>query len=240
MKVVYSRNIFIDSEINVIGNGEQLRINFPPQPFSIGGNQKMRLVLNAFEMRRNWHSINQTNNEFYLHDKTANRFYPVEITAGSYRSFNDLAVAIQSAVNTALAFAAAGGVNTVNSQTYAANPAYAGVTSTVVWNTTSRKFTLTLSSVPAGTDIQFAFFQVKDTSLKSALAAPNDVTDNGFFNDSHEILGGSPTRDKALAVGAVTDGLNETTLRCSKASLSIIRLIRCLRMPAQQVIRTSL
>ncbi len=55
MKVKYSRVVFVDSEINSIGNGQISKINFPPSAFSVSPKEQMRLTLSSFEIRRNWY-----------------------------------------------------------------------------------------------------------------------------------------------------------------------------------------
>ena len=87
MKVKYSRNIFIDSEINTIGNGQKAKVNLPASSFSIGPHEDMRLVLSSFEMRRNWYSINETNNTFYVYDSANDTYKQARIVPGSYRLF---------------------------------------------------------------------------------------------------------------------------------------------------------
>ncbi len=108
LKTIYSRNIFIDSETNVVRDGFAYRVNFPQEPFSILPGQKMKLTLTSYDQRRNWFSVNQTNNKFFFAVKddrnipAAIKFYEVLIPPGSYQSFMELCLAIQSGLNTAL------------------------------------------------------------------------------------------------------------------------------------------
>jgi hypothetical protein len=171
MKTVYFRNIFLDSEINAIGNGQKSRISFPSTAFSVRPNQFMKLVLTSFEMRRNWYSINDTNNRMSLYNfPTAGDYKEVKIEPGSYRSFDSLASAIQTAV-----IAAGGGV----------------LAGTVVsFDQVSRKFTIDLTNTQVPDDSFFVCFQVKQSP-----AAPTGVSPEAYFNDSNEIVGGRPTRD---------------------------------------------
>ena len=48
----------------------------------------MRMTLLSFVMRRQWHNINQTNNEFYLYSASNNLFVPVTIQPGVYTKFD--------------------------------------------------------------------------------------------------------------------------------------------------------
>lgn len=167
MRVKYARNIFVDSEINAIGNGQITKINFPSSAFSINSKEQMRLVLSSFEMRRNWYSVNPTNNTFYLYDPAGLGTYtPIVISQGTYSTFNDLATAIQ----TAIIAAGFGG-------------------STCTYDAITRKFSITLAGAPVNS--YFVCFQVKaDSALQ-----PTTVSGSGYFNDSQELLGAIPTRD---------------------------------------------
>ena len=169
MKTTYFRNVFIDSEINAVGDGQATRIQFPSTAFSIRSGEMMKLILTSFEMRRNWYSVNSTNNTCYLYNHpNPGDYTPVVIAPGSYRSFTDLATAIQTAI-TAIAGLGA---------------------STVAWDGITRKFVITLNG--ANATAYFVSFQVKQSP---ANPDPTVITDAGYFNDSAEILGCKPTRD---------------------------------------------
>jgi hypothetical protein len=165
-RVVFSRNIFIDSEINTIGNGLYTRINFPTSNFTIGARQTMKLTLVAFEMRRNFYSINQTNNTFYLFNfPTAGDYTEFVISPGNYADLDDLKTAIETAITAVGALSA----------------------STVAYDATTRKFVITLDG--ADPTSYFCSFQVKEGT------PPAGVSDGGYFNDANEILGGFSTKD---------------------------------------------
>ncbi len=167
MKVKFARNVFVDSEINSIGNGQISKINFPPSAFSIAPGEMMRLILTSFEMRRNWYNVNPSNNTFYLYNPAgAGTYSPIVIAQGTYATFASLATAIQTAIVSVIAG------------------------STVVYDATLRKYTITLGpTAPAGSFL--VCFQVK---LDNAFQ-PAGVSNNGYFNDSQELLGAIPTRD---------------------------------------------
>jgi len=199
MRTTYFRNIYLDSEINSIGNGQVSRIQFPSSAFNIRPQQMMKLVLTSFEMRRNWYSVNATNNKFYLYRPSAavgSQYTQISITPGSYRSFSgtpattpapvgSLAKAIEDAI-----LAALGGAPVVS------------------WDEVSRKFSIQLPvGVPA--DSYLVCFQVKQNPNNPE---PANIDEGGYFNDSAELLGAKPTRDNftvpvnAFGVGSV--GLN--------------------------------
>lgn len=165
-RVVFSRNIFIDSEINSIGNGLYTRINFPTSNFTIGVRQVMKLTLVSFQMRRNFFSINQTNNTFYLFNYPSTGDYTqFVISPGNYADLDDLKTAIKNAIDAVAALN----------------------TSTVAYDPISRKFTITLAG--ANSNSYFCSFQVKQGN------PPTGVSEGGYFNDVNEILGGFSTHD---------------------------------------------
>ena len=168
MRVKTVRNVFVDSEVNTIGNGEKTKINFPPDAFSITAKERMRLTLTTFEMRRNFYNINQTNNTFYIFSPLNSTYRECVIAPGNYNDYATLALAIQSALV---------GV-------------YIG--STCTFNQINRKFTLTLGPAVTAYDpaSYIVCFQCKGTNTQAT-----NVSDAGYFSDVHEILGGIPTRD---------------------------------------------
>jgi len=179
MRTTYFRNVYLDSEINSIGNGQVSRIQFPSSAFSIRSGQMMKLVLTSFEMRRNWYSINATNNKFYLYNPAAavgSQYTEITITPGSYRSFGtaspspvgSLALAIEQALNAAL-----------------------GAGHTCGWDEVSRKFQINMPVATPAT-AYLVSFQVKQSPDNPE---EGNISEGGYFNDSSEILGCRPTRD---------------------------------------------
>jgi hypothetical protein len=104
----------------------------------------MRLTLLAFDMRRSWYSVNQTNNVFYLRDPDADTYTEVVIAPGSYSTFTSLAAAIQAALQTALAAA------------------------TCTYDDTTRKLTFTLAG--ASPNVYLMSFQVKQGTRPVAVS----------------------------------------------------------------------
>jgi len=181
MIVKFARNVFIDSEINTGNSGQVAKINFPPSAFNVGSGERMRLTLASFEMRRNWYSINPSNNTFYWYDPTlppATRYAPIVLTEGTYDSF------VPTAPAGATPPASLGDAIIIAIR---AVPALA--TSTIAYSQYTRKYTITLpGGLPA--NARFVAFQVKGNALQ-----PTGVSDNGYFNDFSEIIGGFPTKD---------------------------------------------
>jgi hypothetical protein len=175
----FFRNVFIDSEINSIGNGQVGKINFPSSSFSVAPKETMKLTLTSFDMRRSWYNINPSNNTFYWYDPTqtvADRYKPIVIQEGNYTDFG-----------TSVLPQVPGTLASAIEQAIAVIPALA--TTTVSYNPIKRKFILIL---PAGLspNSRFVAFQVKENANQ-----PQGVSNNGYFNDVAEILGGYSTRD---------------------------------------------
>ena len=184
MIVKFARNIFIDSEINAVGNGQISKINFPASSFSVSPKEQMKMTLTSFEMRRNWYSINPSNNIMYWYNPgnpPATQYAVITIQEGTYDSFVPSAPA-GAAPPVSLGDAIINGINAV--------AALAG--STIAYSQYTRKYTITTpAGLPAGSG--FVSFQVKQQSQIPAGAIT--ITPAGFFNDSAELLGGFPTRD---------------------------------------------
>ena len=129
----------------------------------------MKLTLTALECRKNWYSVNKYNNTFYLFNFPAPGGYTeITIKPGSYRTFVDLATAIQDAIQ--------------------AVPALAG--SVCVWEPITRKFKITLAGALATS--YFVCFQVAGNNPPPPVASGVSAG-NPYFNDSTEILGGART-----------------------------------------------
>ena len=62
MKVARSRLVFINSSVNSSGKCSVL---IPNQPFSVYGNECMRLAMVSFSLKRSLCNVNMTNNTFY-------------------------------------------------------------------------------------------------------------------------------------------------------------------------------
>ena len=98
-----SRLIYVDSAAGVSANRGKAKIIVPNHPFTVGRDDRMALTLCQLTVRRQWYSINQTNNTLYLYTEATDTYTEVAITPGEYDSFNELALAIQAALQTVLA-----------------------------------------------------------------------------------------------------------------------------------------
>ena len=199
MKTKYSRLMFIDSEINTVGQHGKCKILIPNHPFSVHGEEKMRLTLLSFEMKRNWYNINQTNNTFYISIPSSNVFEPVQIKPGVYDTFDGgtyiPAAADQDPLMKGLGHALYDSLKYSFASLYASAGYSSLITvESVFYDANTRGYSFKLS-VPSGSqfpaDLDIVFFQCKSGTQ------PIGVSDSGFFNDSHEILGGVPTRDSS-------------------------------------------
>ena len=130
MEVVHHKNIFINSEQLLNGDGQNLEVLFPPDAFSTSNkDETMRLTLNSFTMRRNFYAINQHNNVFYDGLAVGDISNTYTIPQGDYTG-TQLAAAIQVELRK-------GG-----------NNAYS--TATCTYDGKTRKFTINMqSSFPA-------------------------------------------------------------------------------------------
>lgn len=171
----YSRNIFVDSETNRNVDQTQCGIYLPSQDFTCASNEEMKFVLNTFEMRLNFYYINAFNNTFYLYNPTGSVYTPIVIVPGNYSSFTELATAIDNAITAA------------------------GQPCNVTYSSITRFLTITLTGTPP-VGSYFVSFQVAPSS---GYLSPSLVSNQGFYNDSSEILGGiATTQQNWSGVGA--------------------------------------
>jgi hypothetical protein len=176
--VKQSRLIFIDSELNGHPNAV---VTFPSQPFSVCCSDHMRLTLLSFQMRRNWYSVNSTNNTFYILNAVSYGAYAeIKIVPESYETMVELAAAVQTAIRKTLA------------------------TATCTYDSTSRRLKFTLAGARA--DAYIICFQVKRGTR------PVGVSEEGFFQDTHQLLGLIPTRTAGTILNAAGSTSVGTTM----------------------------
>ena len=146
-----SRLVFIDSEINTVGNRGKAKVLIPNSPFSVSGTDRMRLTLLSFDMRRNWYNVNQTNQILYINDG-ADTYTEVVIPAGSYYTYAELAAAIQTGLRAHLA------------------------TATCEYSDSTRKLSFTLTG--AGANAFLVCFQVKQGGPPTGVSAAGFFQDS--------------------------------------------------------------
>ena len=174
METMYSRNIFIDSQSNTIGNTGAVRVVLQPNAFSIKSDEQMALTLRTFEMRYSFYNINYTNNALCWYSPATGLFTPISIPQGSYTDFTTLASGIASG------FVSAG---------------FTGTTCT--YNTLTRQLTITVAGASDANGFLVSFL------VKNG-AQPAGITDDQFFNDSNEIYGCYPTLNYLTPADLVT------------------------------------
>ena len=85
MEVIHHKNVFINSETDLDGDGESVHVLFPPDAFSTHDKDElMRLTLNSFTMRRNFYAINSHNNVFYSGAAVGTKTNTYTLTPGDY------------------------------------------------------------------------------------------------------------------------------------------------------------
>lgn len=174
----FTRNVWIDSEINLIGDGTNVKVVFQPNSFSINSGEQMKLQITTFEMRQNWYSIAIPNSIIYWYGKTTASpgtavFTPVIIPAGSYRTFDGVN-GLASGISTGM----------LDAKDTGGNALFSGAT--VTWNNVARTWSIVIAGA-TDTDGFFVSFQVKEGTQ------PAGVSTIGFYNDSNEIYGAYTT-----------------------------------------------
>ena len=199
-----SKLLFVDSEINTVGNQGKCRIIIPNHQFQIYGHEKMQLTLLSFEMKRNWYNINPSNNTFYLYTAADDAYFEVQVKPGLYTKFDvestsggkGLGEALKDALDKSCA-----DIQTSYSSTCTCHE--------VIYDENSRFFKFDLRGEGLPHDLQVIFFHCKTGTI------PAGVSLNGFYNDCYEIVGGVPTR----SVNTLKDGVYKDPTSTSASTL---------------------
>jgi hypothetical protein len=142
MSLIETRNLFVNTEQTLIGECRNVGLNLPQYLLQCAENQRMRLTLNSFSMRKNWYSINKYNNTFFVVFKSNDvipilNYSKVTIPQGNYQSFTDQTYGLAKAIETALD-------NVLKTQFLIVTPATA-----VAWDYVTNKFTVTFDTTGA-------------------------------------------------------------------------------------------
>ena len=138
-----------------------------PPMFQTCCDDRMKLTLLQLVLPKRFYNINSTNKLFYVRDSTADTYIEVEIPEGTYTTHDDLAAAVQVGLR-------------------AADATLANATCTYDDNT--RKLSITMPGVSTTSFI---------VCWQSRGTRPAGVSPTGFFQQTHIILGGRPSRGDA-------------------------------------------
>lgn len=186
-RVNRERNIFLDSEQSHTA-GDLVKIYLPNDAFSTRHNETMKISLSTFEMQKKFYNINSYNNTFYA--LAGATYTEIKIAEGDYFQFGDthsvagsLCEAIYNAISTAIA-----------------------APQSVSYNINTRKLSIDMSGVSqAGKWDATAYFVSFQIPPSRQGTLPTNVTANGYFNDSYEILGAKPTKYNSPIVEAFSE-----------------------------------
>jgi hypothetical protein len=191
MSLIETRNLFVNTEQTLIGECRNVGLNLPQYLLQCAENQRMRLTLNSFSMRKNWYAINKYNNTFFVVFKSNDlvpivTYSKVTIPQGNYQSFTDQTYGLAKAIEDALD-------SVLKTQFLITTP-----NTSVTWNYVTNKFTISFATTGA-TAGKLAFcklvtFTIPDYSqatIPSSLIQEiigSDVI--ASFQDNFEIMGG--------------------------------------------------
>lgn len=187
-----SRNVFIDTDTNTNESSSKAHVLFPANPFSACCGNTIRISLQQFVMPNRLYNINVTNKIFYFYNILQDAYTEVEIQEGVYNSFDGLALAIQTAIR-------------------ACAPVQSIQSVTCEYDAITRRFTIANSPE----DNILVCFQSRGTR-------PVGVSQNGFFQQTHQILGARPSRG-SVAIDAL-NGTHTTPYPASLSSLHSLYL----------------
>ena len=103
MEVVSCFNLFVDSDTNLSGKGDDFVVNMASAGLQAGEGQYIRLNLESFNMFKNFYNINANNNKFRLviNGNQSVLFY---IPPKNYKTIGDVATAWSTACAAAIVF----------------------------------------------------------------------------------------------------------------------------------------
>lgn len=90
MSLLSSKLLFIDSDYNVNGQGDEFDIDLPPTAIQAGDRQFIRLILQEFHGYKNFYNVNNNNNTLRS-NINAGGFNDVVITPGNYETYYEIA-----------------------------------------------------------------------------------------------------------------------------------------------------
>ena len=199
MDVISSRNVYIDSDRGVQGDGKHFTLHFPSNAFTVGDGQMMRVTLQSFSMYKNFYNVNDTNRHFKV--VVGNTTVAGALTAKDYKDYGAIATDFAEQLRAALHSA----FNTEDSTNYAALSIFANsvepAADVVPGDTSTRKFSVSYIATRndgSAYDMSTLF----STSTIKVLFEQDVATGGTSFQDTHELLGG-----KVSTPGATVGGL---------------------------------
>ncbi len=191
----FSKMLYFNSEQNSLLDSRLGQYNIPSQLLSYKTTDQLQLTVNDFYIEKTFYDINQTNNTFFLGDKTANanKLFKIEITPQNFpfpKTFDDAQIltAIGDAINIQL-------VNAGSAVTVAASVS------------TQADANLKLIVLEFDNDLEDEFdfysFATKNIArcsgtLLNAISPFASTVNDALNNDSSELLGGNPVRERDL------------------------------------------
>jgi len=187
MALVETRNLFVNTEQTLIGECRNVTLNLPQYLMQCNENQKMRVTLNSFSMRKNWYSLNKFNNIFYVVAKSTTNVVissRVVIPQGNYQSFTDTTYGLSQAIATAL------------STVLKAAPFSVTNDATVVWDFVTNKLKIVIDTTGATanalSEVKLVSFTVPDYTSVTGTLIQTMIGSNTIdaYQDNFEIMGG--------------------------------------------------
>lgn len=199
MEVISSRNVYIDSDRGIQGDGKHFTIHFPSNAFSVGDGQMLRVTLQSFSMYKNFYNVNDTNRHFKV--VVGNTTVAGALTAKDYKDYGAIATDFAEQLRVALA----SGLNTEDSADFGALSTEANsvepAADVVPGDTSTRKFKVVYNATKADGSA-YNISEDFTTSTIKVLFEQDVSTGGNSFQDTHELLGG-----KVSTPGNIISGL---------------------------------
>lgn len=190
MSLLNSKLLFVDSDFNVNGEGDDFVVDLPPTSVQAGDRQFIRLILQEFHGYKNFYNVNNNNNTVRLSFDSGSTFSDVAITPGNYETYNEIVDNFADQLVSALT---AGGF------TYTKG-AILPLPNKIPSSTTNRILGITLTKTGGATPTTFI--------LQAREIVGTNATNS--FSDAYSLLGGkkvtSSTDDTTNSFDVTIDG----------------------------------
>ena len=190
--LVQTQNFFVDTSKPEIGECRNATFVLPQGLMDCDESQEMRLTLNAFSMRNNWHRINQNNQVYFIVGKS-NATPPVftstrvQLGDGNYELFSasDVLGTPPTRVNQSLGNNIQFGIERALQRTHGAHSD--NFSTHVIYDNVSGKYAIAINTSSAPTGTYAGGLKLVCFTIQQGTPIPNDNLAYAILNTPHHL-----------------------------------------------------